>query len=36
MVVDEDTTKVDFGVSMGYKKVVAIYEAYTVQEKETE
>lgn len=36
MVVDEDSTKVDFGVSMGYKQVEAIDEAYTGQAKETE
>lgn len=36
MVVDEDSTKVDFGVSMGYKKIDAIDEAYTGQAKETE
>ena len=36
MVIDEDSTKVDFGVSMGYKKIDAIDEAYTGQAKETE
>lgn len=36
MVVDEDSTKVDFGVSMGYKKIDVIDEAYTGQAKETE
>lgn len=36
MVVDEDISKVDFGVSMGFKQVESIDSAYSNQEKETE
>ena len=36
MVVDEDISKVDFGVSMGFKQVESIDPAYSNQEKETE
>ncbi len=36
MIVDEDSNGIDYGVSMGYKKVEAIDKAYTGQEKEVE